>query len=391
MLVRRPEAFCCGYRLGAIALAIPAKRRSGRNYPKSLSIHGAVLGSLFGLFGLATSATADQPAIGRVALQRDVEFSEYTPLASLAEVVTRMMSPLHGELLKRRLAQSGYSQNGQSLDLKHERFSIYVPAAEPPLGFAVLVFLPPWEDARVPLDWNSTLERSGTILVTMEHAGNSESVLERRVPLVVLAAHNVIARYHVDTQRVYVGGFSGGSRVAMRIALGYPDLFQGALLNAGSDPIGDSQTPLPPEALFRVFQASSRLVYFTGQGDAVNLEKDSASVQSMQRWCVFNTESYPIFRQGHDLAPAAALQRALLALSKPANSNADRLISCRRKVVEDLSAHLQRVEAAIAADKLQDARKQLDAIDAQFGGMAAPRSIELDRQIEIHTKDSSHN
>jgi pimeloyl-ACP methyl ester carboxylesterase len=225
----------------------------------------------------------------------------------------------------------------------------------------------------------------------MEHAGNSESVLERRVPLVVLAAHNVIARYHVDTQRVYVGGFSGGSRVAMRIALGYPDLFQGALLNAGSDPIGDSQTPLPPEALFRVFQASSRLVYFTGQGDAVNLEKDSASVQSMQRWCVFNTESYPIFRQGHDLAPAAALQRALLAISKPANSNADRLISCRRKVVEDLSAHLQRVEAAIAADKLQDARKQLDAIDAQFGGMAAPRSIELDRQIEIHTKDSSHN
>jgi dienelactone hydrolase len=339
---------------------------------------------------LPVPVTADQAAIRDVALQRDVEFSEYTPLASFAEVVARLISPLHGEELKRKLAQSGYPENGQSIDLRRERFSVYVPAVEPPLGFAVLVFVPPWEDARLPLDWNSILERSGTILVTMEHAGNRESVLDRRVPLALLAAHNVMARYHVDKQRVYVGGFSGGSRVAMRIALGYPDVFRGALLNAGSDPIGDSQTPLPPEALFRIFQTSSRLLYFTGQDDAVNLEKDSASSQSLRRWCVFNTESQAIFRQGHDVAPAAALQRALLAVSKPLDENSGRFASCRMKLADDLSLRLQRVDAAVAGRKPRDARKQLDAIDAQFGGMAAPRSIELDRQIETLTKDSSH-
>ena len=32
----------------------------------------------------------------------------------------------------------------------------------------------------------------------------------------------------------------------MKIALAYPELFRGALLNAGSDPIGDSGGGCPP-------------------------------------------------------------------------------------------------------------------------------------------------
>jgi pimeloyl-ACP methyl ester carboxylesterase len=64
-----------------------------------------------------------------------------------------------------------------------------------------------------------------------------------------------------------VGGFSGGARVALRIALGYPDVFRGAILNAGSDPIGDSATPLPPRELFAGFQEEARLIYITGEKD----------------------------------------------------------------------------------------------------------------------------
>jgi poly(3-hydroxybutyrate) depolymerase len=52
--------------------------------------------------------------------------------------------------------------------------------------------------------------------------------------LALIAAQNAMAQYSVDPQQVYIGGFSGGSRVALRLALGYPDVFHGALLNAGS-------------------------------------------------------------------------------------------------------------------------------------------------------------
>jgi poly(3-hydroxybutyrate) depolymerase len=62
--------------------------------------------------------------------------------------------------------------------------------------------------------------------------------LERRIPLALLAAHNVMQRYPVDKERLYIGGMSGGSRVALRIALAFPDVFHALLLHSGSDRIG---------------------------------------------------------------------------------------------------------------------------------------------------------
>ena len=59
------------------------------------------------------------------------------------------------------------------------------------------------------------------------------------MPLALLAYENIRRSHTLDANRVYVGGMSGGSRVALRVALAYPDVFRGALLNAGSDPIGD--------------------------------------------------------------------------------------------------------------------------------------------------------
>jgi len=37
--------------------------------------------------------------------------------------------------------------------------------------------------------------------------------------------YNIMQQYPVDPQRVYVAGFSGGSRVALRLVLGYPTCF----------------------------------------------------------------------------------------------------------------------------------------------------------------------
>src|SRR5207302_469453 len=109
---------------------------------------------------------------------------------------------------------------------------------------------------------------------------SSNLELARREPLALLAAHNLMRRYPVDPERVYVGGFSGGARVAMRLALGYPDLFRGAILNAGSDPIGGAEIPLPPRELFMRFQSSTRIVYVTGERDDPHVSDDSVSMQS---------------------------------------------------------------------------------------------------------------
>jgi pimeloyl-ACP methyl ester carboxylesterase len=226
------------------------------------------------------------------------------------------------------------------------------------------------------------LDRHGMILVSAANVGNAANVLDRREPLALLAAHNVLQRYRVDTARIYVGGFSGGSRVALRLALAYPDVFRGVLLNAGSDAIGDAQIPLPPAPLFHQFQQSSRLVYVTGKHDSEHLDQDARSRSSMQSWCVFDvaTEAMPWI--GHEPAEPGALDRALSALADPGRHDADKLAACRARIDEELAAKTHEVEKLLDNGKSEQARTALNAIDARYGGLAAPRSIELSKRID---------
>src|ERR1700722_351017 len=173
----------------------------------------------------------------------------------------------------------------------------------------------------LPRGWAAILDRDGVIFVSAANSGNEASILDRREPLALLAAHNVMQRFHVDPGRTYIGGFSGGARVALRLGLGVPDVFRGAFLHAGSDPMGGAETPLPPADLFSRFQEMTRIVYVSGQNDAVNVEKDAASARSMLGWCVFDSylERSPWVE--HEVAGPAALDRALVMLDKHAKPN----------------------------------------------------------------------
>ena len=53
-------------------------------------------------------------------------------------------------------------------------------AEQPPGGSGLLVFVPPWQEARVPPGWAGALDRNGTIFVSAAHSGNEENVMARR-------------------------------------------------------------------------------------------------------------------------------------------------------------------------------------------------------------------
>jgi pimeloyl-ACP methyl ester carboxylesterase len=325
--------------------------------------------------GLAAFAE-DAPA-AKTGLQQEVTFTDYSPLAGNTELMRRLLSPLALEMVHRNLAKSGNALPEQSIDLAKERFVLYVPPTAPPNGYALLVFVPPWPEAKLPQGWASIFDRNGVIFVSAARSGNEDNTLGRREPLAVLAAHNVMRRYPVDPRRVYVGGFSGGSRIALRLALGYPDLFHGALLNAGSDPLGVGPPPLPPKDLFQQFQASSRLVYVTGADDLDTLALDATSTRSMHRWCADNLDAKVTPGAGHDLVGGEAFSQALRSLDVPAAGDAAKLAACRSGMDDDMARQLKEVEALIAAGKRSDARSRLVKIDAGYGAYAAPRSLEL--------------
>jgi pimeloyl-ACP methyl ester carboxylesterase len=314
-------------------------------------------------------------------LQNDVVFSDYSQLSSSAELLHRLLSPLNAVQVIKRLSHSAVGLRDQPIDLAKERFTVYVPSHSPTQGYGLLVFIPPWENAMLPRSWAATLDRRGVIFVSAANSGNAASILDRRDPLALLAAHNIMQRFRVDPQRIYIGGFSGGSRVALRLALGFPDLFRGAFLNAGSDPIGNAQTPLPPPELFSRFQEMTRIVYISGQDDAVNVDKDAASTQSMLEWCVFDWYAERSPWTGHEVAGPIVLDRALDMLDKHAEPKLARLNNCRLRISQDLGKQIDQASDLLAAGDVEEARRLLNRIDTRYGGLAAPRSVDLAARI----------
>ena len=307
-------------------------------------------------------------------LQTEVVFPEASALASTEELVRRLYTPLTAVRINQAARQAGRSLRGQPIDLAQEHYSLYVPDQP----HALLVFIPPWPRAEVPRQWIAALNRYNTILVTAENSGNEAPTVDRREPLALLAAHNVMARYPaVDPQQVYIGGFSGGARVALRLAVGYPDVFRGALLDAGSDMIGSSDVPLPPADLFRRVQESSRLVYLTGERDEENLARDIHSRRSLDQWCVYDVVAQTAPRTGHEITDAAAFSRALQTLLGRAPGNSAKLQACRQQIDRELKSQLEKVESLLGRGDPAGAKRLLDQIDARYGGLAAPRSLEL--------------
>jgi pimeloyl-ACP methyl ester carboxylesterase len=336
------------------------------------------LASLLLVPTLLTSASAERAPPSLVGSKGVVGFSEYPASAEQQELARRTLSPLAA--IARHAAAA--PPQSPSIDLTRERFLLYVPRVPADRGYRLLVFVPPWNDAKLPSDWAPVLEREHTIFVTATESGNGISIFSRREPLALIAAENVLHQFPVDRDRVYVGGFSGGARVALRLALGYPDLFRGVLLDAGSDPIGDAQAPLPPAELFRTFQQSTRLVFLTGDDDDINIEHDAESRLSMMNGCVYDLHTMTISHADHSLTDSLSLRRALdtlLADQPPASLR--RLTACRARIERELAADMAHVLALLHRDRPQAARALLRGIDARYGGLAAPQSIDVAKQI----------
>ncbi|MGB9329404.1 MAG: hypothetical protein WCB10_01410, partial [Steroidobacteraceae bacterium] len=99
------------------------KRTRARPPKKYARIGAATLAAL--LLGARASA---QSATG---LQEGVVFGEYSPLASEAQVVHRLLSPLAAAQIERTLQESHQQLREQSIDLAAEAFTLYVPRVAP--------------------------------------------------------------------------------------------------------------------------------------------------------------------------------------------------------------------------------------------------------------------
>jgi len=71
---------------------------------------------------------------------------------------------------------------------------------------------------------------------------------------------------------------------------------------------------------------------------------------------------------------------------RPPRPDPEKLASCRSGLESELLAKLQQVESFIASGKGAAAQESLKEIDRRFGGLAAPRAVELAGKIELLPK-----
>ena len=76
--------------------------------------------------------------------------------------------------------------------------------------------------------WQKVCEARGIIFASPYEAGN-RCDFRRRVRIAMDVLDDLRRRYHLDTDRVYLGGMSGGARVSCAIAFAVPEYFGGVV------------------------------------------------------------------------------------------------------------------------------------------------------------------
>lgn len=308
-----------------------------------------------------------------------VAFDAPAPLAARAEVAARLLHGLQHQRLLAHSAASGRTLEGAAIDPRAERWQLFVPAScRAPLrvrrdgdaACGALVWISPWDQALPPRDWLAALEAAKLVYVAAERSGNDHDVLDRRVPLALHGLAGVQARTSIDPARVYVGGFSGGGRVASRIAAGYPDVFRGGLFVATSDGLGSSDAPVPPLARLAALR-DGRWWFAVGDEDPENAAITHDAFKHWRRLCALDSRLVRVTGWGHRNLDGRRLRQALEFLEHGAKPAAEARAACERTIAAEADAALAAVRARLAAGDREGARRDLLDAHRRYGGLIA--------------------
>ena len=119
---------------------------------------------------------------------------------------------------------------------------MYVPrnydVATPP---GVLVFISSIDWGGIPAEWQPVMDAHNLIWISPSHAGGSAPVQERIIKSII-APRAAGVDYAINSERVYIAGFSDGGKVANLVQAADPVTFSGGIYICGALFWGD-KTP----------------------------------------------------------------------------------------------------------------------------------------------------
>jgi len=114
-------------------------------------------------------------------------------------------------------------------DSKKQTYQLYVPRNyDPKKSYPLVLFVSPSDKATGFRNWQRVCEEQQIVFAGPHDAGNNCEI-RRRVRIILDVLDDVRRTYNVDTNRSYIGGFSGGGRIACSIAFALPEYFGGVM------------------------------------------------------------------------------------------------------------------------------------------------------------------
>jgi len=136
-------------------------------------------------------------------------------------------------------------------------FRVRIPPGAGPHG--ILVFVHPGFNAQPMPGWAEVLDRRDLAYIAAEGFGNDKPG-DQRALAALLALTHLSRTQQIDGARRYIGGMSGGGKMASQVMSLFPTFFDGALCIVGANPIR-------PEAKVAPQVAGKRVVFMTGNKD----------------------------------------------------------------------------------------------------------------------------
>ncbi len=261
----------------------------------------------------ALAATGQEPnplADVSPGLRTSVRFSESPPQSSdPLQVRYRLMA----------------AEEPPAYDVSKEEFEILIPETDGKSGSpGLFIWIHSGNSPQIPKEWEPVLANLGLVFVGAKNSGNPRNVFDR-IRLAIDANHNVRKHLNIDGRRVYVSGFSGGSRVASMLGVAWGEMFSGTICCMGVNFYTDVVAPdgksyglnyLPDEGLLPLVKEHCRFALITGEKD-FNLSNTLGVFENgFQKEGFKHSRAFVIPGHGHQPPPADWLEKAIRFLDE---------------------------------------------------------------------------
>ena len=250
-------------------------------------------------------------------------------------------------------------------DAAKQHYELFVPPDhDPQKSCAAVLFISAGPRPAGWSQWRSTCQKEGILFASPYEAGN-RCPFRRRVRIVMDVLDDLRRNYHLDTDRTYLSGMSGGARAACAIAFAVPEYFGGVLPVCATGDLRQERW-----LRHRVIERLS-VAYVTGQHD-FNRGEAERYRGPMQKAVGVRTRVWVVPGMGHAIPSDGTLGEALAWLEQG--------LDARRKLAETYPAI--RIPADQAPDRRQwsaallaEAQQRLPSRRTTFSGLVQLKGI----------------